>query len=569
MIGNSPAAEFMRRRRQGQRNRFHRAALTLSAAALAALVPFIAACGSGSPSGSSSNAADTSTPKDGGNLTFLIQEFPAGWVSSVSEISSYEGNLWGEITDKLVYVSATGQVSPWIATSWQSQDNARKFILHLKPTVTFSDGEPLNAAAVVDNINLWAKGDPKRGIAKVGLFPSLYFEKALAVNGDTVEVDFSKPTLGFIPTLGYHGCILLAPKTLALSVNQQANLSNEFGSGPFVVKSWQQGVSYTLVKRKDYKCGPPALGHTGPAYLNSITYKVVADAATRESAVVSGDAQVDFNVTPADIPALEAQGFTVGTPRYLGFVDGFQVDAGVAPTNSLQVRQALQHALNRAQILTTIYPKGWDAATTFIQGTVPEAADDTGLFSYDPALSDKLLTEAGWITGSDGYRHSDGQTLDFTLIPNPYVPSTQQEDELIAQQLQKVGIKAQLKLVALSNYTAVALAQPAPPLLSASRSFVDFSTVGGVLTSLNGGQNWFGVGTSDKTLDSLSEQIESASSQSERGTIADQVQSYVLKQGYFIPVVQLVQRIYLIAPHVHGVVYNGLAYANFYTAWLS
>jgi peptide/nickel transport system substrate-binding protein len=102
-----------------------------------------------------------------------------------------------------------------------------------------------------------------------------------------------------------------------------------------------------------------------------------------------------------------------------------------------------------------------------------------------------------------------------------------------------------------------------------SRSFIDFSTVGGVLTSLNGGQNWFGVGTSDKTLDSLSEEIESASSTAQRETVADQVQRYVLTQGYFIPVVQQVQRIYLIAPSVHGVAYNGVAYANFYTAWLS
>ena len=122
--------------------RLHRVALGV--AALAALVPFVAACGSSSPS--TSNAADTSSPKDGGNLTFLIQEFPAGWVSSESNISSYEGNLWGEITDKLVYVSSTGQVSPWIATSWQTEYSATKYILHLKPGVTFSDGEPLNAA---------------------------------------------------------------------------------------------------------------------------------------------------------------------------------------------------------------------------------------------------------------------------------------------------------------------------------------------------------------------------------------------------------------------------------------
>jgi peptide/nickel transport system substrate-binding protein len=549
-----------------RRSRLYRT--VAGAAALAALALTVAACGGGSGA-ASSNAAGASTPKDGGNLTFLIQEFPTGWVSSESNISSYEGNLWGEITDKLVYVSDTGQVSPWIATSWQTEDNAEKYILHLKSGVTFSDGEPLNAAAVVDNITLWAKGDPKRGIAKVGLFPALNFQQATAVNSTTVEVDFSKPTLGFIPTLGYHGSILLAPKTLALPVNQQANLLNEIGSGPFVVKSYQTGVSYTLVKRPDYNWGPPALGHTGPAYLDSLTYKVVADESTREQAVVAGDAQVDFNVTPSDIPSLEAQGFTVGTPRYLGFVDGFEVDGGAGATSSLQVRQALQHAVNRSQIISTVYPKGWVPAASFIQSNVPGAANDASLFNYDPSLSESLLNQAGWVLGSDGYRHKGGQTLSFTLVPNPYVPSTQQEDELIAQQFQKIGIKAQLKIVPLSDYASFAAVSANYPLLSVSRSFIDFSTVGGVLTSLNGGENWFGVGTSDKTLDTLSQEIESASSSAQRNVVADQVQQYVLTQGYFIPVVQQVQRIYLIAPNVHGVAYNGVAYANFYTAWLS
>src|SRR3984885_16079602 len=142
-------------------NRFHRA--LLGVAALAALVLLIAACAS---SGSSGDSAAAGQPQDGGNLTFLIQECPTGWVSSESNISSYEGNLWGEITDKLVYVSSTGAVSPWIATSWQTEDNAEKYILHLKPGVTFSDGEPLNAAACVDNITPWANRDRSRGSAK-------------------------------------------------------------------------------------------------------------------------------------------------------------------------------------------------------------------------------------------------------------------------------------------------------------------------------------------------------------------------------------------------------------------
>jgi peptide/nickel transport system substrate-binding protein len=233
------------------------------------------------------------------------------------------------------------------------------------------------------------------------------------------------------------------------------------------------------------------------------------------------------------------------------------------------VRQAIQHAINRTQILNTVYPKGWDLAESFIQSNVPEARNDSALFNYDPTLSEKLLTEAGWIEGANGFRTKGGQTLDFTLVPNPYVPSTEQEDELVAQQFAKVGIKAQLKIVPLSDYASFAAVSANYPLLSVSRSFIDFSTVGGVLTSLNGGQNWFGLGTSDKTLDNLSQEIESASSATQRDTVADQVQQYVLSEGYFIPVVQQVQRIYLLAPNVHGVTFNGVAYANFYTAWLS
>jgi len=543
-----------------------------SAVALIAVVVLVSACGgssSGSGSGSGAGSASAGKPKEGGNLTFLIQEFPIGWVSSESSISSYEGNLWGEITDKLVYVSPTGKVSPWVLSSWQTEDSAKKFILHIKPGITFSDGEPMNAQAVIDNLNLWAHGDKAKGEAPVGLFPALYFTGAKALNNDSVEVDFSKPTLGFIPTLGYHGCILLAPKTLALSVNQQANLDKEIGSGPFVVKSYKQGVSYTLVKRKDYNWGPPALGHTGPAYLNSITYKVVADSTTREDAVESGDAQVDYNPNVADIPSLKKQGLQIGTPRYLGFVDGFQIQANEPPFNELQVRQALQHAINRQQILNTIYPPGFTTlAESFIQSNVPEAQNNSALFEYDPSLSEKLLNEAGWKVGAGGVRVKDGKQLTFNLIPNPYVPSTSQEDELISQQLAKIGIKAPLKIIPLSSYASVEN-PPIPPVLSESRSFVDFSTVGGVLTSLNGGENWFGLGTSDKTLNTLSQEIESASSTSERDHAADEVQKYVIQQGYFIPILNLVQRIYVLASNVHGVTYNGTAYANFYTAWLS
>ncbi|KNH17839.1 peptide ABC transporter substrate-binding protein [Arthrobacter sp. ZBG10] len=524
----------------------------------------LTACGGPAATGT---PADGGTPVDGGNITFLIQGYDTGWVSSKTSISSYEGNLWGQLTDKLVYVDANGALSPWVAESWEELNGAKDFVIHLKDGVTFSDGTPLDAAAVVANLQAWAKGDPERGISKVGLFPASNYVGAEAADAKTVKVSFSSPALGFIATLAYHGCILLSPETLALPAEAQADLSQEIGSGPFVLKSWKQGDSYVLAKRPDYNWGPAALGHTGPARLDTITYKVIKDTSVRTSTVASGQADVAFNVEPQEIEALKAAGFTVGTPKYLGFVDGFQVNTQAFPTNDVSVRQAIQHGIDREEIRSTVYTPDWDAATTFIQGNVPEAGDYSSSFAFDPDKAGKLLDDAGWKTGSDGYRTKDGKTLEFPLTPNPYVPSTKAEDELIAQQLKRIGIKVTLKVVDVAGYAAIQASRP--PLFQTSRSFVDVGTVAGVLTSQNKGEDWFNVGTSDTRLNELSAAVASASDRASREKVTGELQQYVLEQGYFIPLNQLVQRLYLISPKVRDVQYNGLAYANFYTAWIA
>ncbi|MBF4609431.1 ABC transporter substrate-binding protein [Curtobacterium sp. VKM Ac-1393] len=540
--------------------RWRRLLAGLSIAAAAALV--LTACSSGSQASSTSSGE----PVEGGNLTFLIQGYDSGFVSSKSAISSYEGNLWGEITDKLVYVDTKGKTRPWIATSWDQSDDAKHFTLHLRKGVTFSDGSALDAQAVVDNINIWAKGDSSRGITKVGLFPSSNFVSAKATNDNTVEVDFSSPTLGFIPTLGYHGSILLSPKALALPIDRQADLSKEIGSGPFTVQSYKEGEEYVLAKRKDYHWGPAALGHTGAPYLDTLTYKVIKDESVRTQAVVAGQADVSFNVEPQEIDSLKSQGFTVDTPRYLGFTDGFKVDTTAFPTNDAAVRKAIQVGIDRKAILKTVYTEDWQAATSFIQGNVPEVTDESKLLAYDPDRAEQLLDDAGWTKGSDGVRQKDGKDLEFTLSANPFVPSTQAEDELIAQQLAKIGLTVKLKVVDVAGYAAVLASNP--PLYQTSRSFVDVGTVAGVLTSQNGGEDWFGLGTSDAKLNELSTAVATASDETARKKVAAELQQYVLEQGYFLPTVQLVQRLYLISPKVHGTKYNGLAYANFATAWI-
>ncbi|WP_332303944.1 ABC transporter substrate-binding protein [Rhizobium sp. GR12] len=512
-------------------------------------------------------AADS--PRNGGDITFLIDSLGDTWIPNNSAISSFQGHIWGHVADKLLYVDADGKVSPWLAERWEQNDKATEFTLHLKSGVTFSDGTPLDASAVVANLDIWYAGRKSEGINPIGLFPKTY-DRAEAVDATTVKVFFKKPTLGFIPTLGYHGSILISPKTIAQPATQQADLSKTSGSGPYVVESWKEGDYVKLVKRKDYNWGPAAVGHTGPAFLDSITYKLVSEPSLRVASVQSGQADVAYNASPQELKSLHEEGFTVATPRYLGFVNGWAVNTKLPPYDDVKVRQALQTGINRQEIIDTVYTPDWKLATSFIQSNVPGATDHSGLLAYDPAKAEKLLDEAGWVKGADGIRTKDGKPLSLTIHSNPYLATSKSVDELIAQQLGKIGWKVAIRAYDVVTFgEKVKFGGAAVPTYEVTRSFIDAGTVASILTNANNGENWFALDDRDTTLNGLRDKIAGAGSVDERSPLLDELQKYVLEQGYFIPRTQIVQRIYVQSPKLKGEVYNGVAYASYYTASIS
>ncbi|CAN7649755.1 ABC transporter substrate-binding protein [Pararhizobium sp. LjRoot238] len=513
-----------------------------------------------------SPALSADSPSNGGDITFLIDSLGDTWIPNNSAISSFQGHIWGHVTDKLLYVDADGKVSPWLAERWEQNDKATEFTLHLKNGVTFSDGSPLDASAVVANLDIWYAGRKNEGINPIGLFPKTY-DHAEAIDATTVKVFFKKPTLGFIPTLGYHGSILISPKTIAQPATDQADLSKTSGSGPYVVDSWKEGDFVKLVKRKDYNWGPAAVGHTGPAFLDSITYKLVSEPSLRVASVQSGQADVAYNASPQELLSLKAEGFTIATPRYLGFVNGLAINTKLAPYDDVKVRQALQAGINRQEIIDTVYTPDWKLATSFIQSNVPGATDHSDLLAYSPEKAEKLLDEAGWTKGADGIRAKDGKPLSLTLHSNPYLATSKAVDELIAQQLGKIGWKVGIQAYDVVTYgQKVKYGGAAVPAYEVTRSFIDAGIVASILTNANNGENWFALDESDKTLNELRDKIASAGSTEIREPLLDELQKYVLEQGYFIPRTQIVQRIYVQSPTLKGETYNGVAYASYYTA---
>jgi peptide/nickel transport system substrate-binding protein len=74
------------------------------------------------------------------------------------------------------------------------------------------------------------------------------------------------------------------------------------------------------------------------------------------------------------------------------------------------------------------------------------------------------------------------------------------------------------------------------------------------------------VGSSDTTLNDLRDRIAGAVDTESRAEVVHELERYVVEQGYFIPIEENAQRIYVQSPAVTGVRFNALAVPSYYDA---
>jgi peptide/nickel transport system substrate-binding protein len=201
------------------------------------------------------------------------------------------------------------------------------------------------------------------------------------------------------------------------------------GYGPYIVQEWSQGDQLVMVKNPNYNL-------TAPPLLNRIVNRFNTDVNAQVNAFLTG--QLDgiesegFVVPPDQSDQIEAAGGVVSnvpaaTWEHLEPVIQDALD-GYTPFGDLAVRKALLYAINREQIVNTVFkgagavmngpnpPAVWhslehpDFAKNF-----PDVAAQYKLpdYHYDVAMANQLLDQAGWAMGGDGIRAKDGQKLTF------------------------------------------------------------------------------------------------------------------------------------------------------------
>lgn len=428
--------------------------------ALALLLPLAAACSlSSSPSPAvtastgggraqtTAAAGSTVNPggsaRDGGRLALSMAVDPL--CLDPHAISSDVEQIFGRIQfDNLVDLDAAGKPSPWVAKSWDISADGLTYIFHLRDGITFSDGQPLDAAAVVVNLRHMLDPATRSPLAGPYIAP---VRETTALDGSTVRVRLSSPYSPFLDVLAQGWLGLESPKAIRESTPAQL-CEHPVASGPFVLTRYTKNQGATFDRRTDYDWGPPTLGHSGAPHLAGIDASWVGQDSVRYSSLVSGQFQATGYVPAQNAQQAQSdKNLVFENVDRIGLPATIEFNTSSAPFDDIRVRKAFAAAVDVPAVLRTIgfgqrtQPHGYlDAVTRGFDPSVPQT-------TFDAATANRLLDEAGW-TGrtAAGIRTKAGKALMLSW-PVGQAGTVSPLYDLVQAQAKSVGIDVRVELI--------------------------------------------------------------------------------------------------------------------------
>ncbi|MDR1633856.1 MAG: ABC transporter substrate-binding protein [Bifidobacteriaceae bacterium] len=484
--------------------------------------------------------------------------------------------IGNNVTDKLTWQDPdSGEITPWLAESWEFNEDITEYTFKLRQDVTFSDGTPFNAEVVKANFDQYVLGDPALDIDPNG---APYFPGYLGtevVDEFTVKVSFDRPSAGFLQgssfTANYQpGFLALA--TLAKSAEERTDPKNVIGTGPFVYEEWIENVRTVVVKRPDYNWAPPALERQGAAYLDKIVFNILPEGSVRTGALRSGEVDAILDVTTTDEGPLAADGFEIVARQASGSTYYLNLFPGAFPTDDINVRRAIQLGWNRESLrktaLSDSYTDGTSAVGDTVNGWVDYSGD--GPLRYDPEEAKRLLEESGWEEGPDGIRVKDGQRLEIKHFGVQNVVPVKAALESIQLDLADIGIDFQINVLAGPDFSA-AMQKGASEYnaLSLNRSRNDIAVLNTLYnpTIDNGAYIDQGFEGHDDLVASLSK-LEQTLDPAERTKYAKAAQDLLIEEYALVVALFNPSQVIAQAPYVHDILFDAQARNHFRNTWL-
>jgi peptide/nickel transport system substrate-binding protein len=548
---------------------------------LAAAVTLLAACGISAPKHSSTAQNDTrstaepgqvlnggGTPVKGGTLKLSMAADPL--CLDPHSISSDTEQILGHLQfDNLTYLDKNGKPSPWLATSWTISPDGRTYKFTLKRGVTFADGTPFNAQAVVTNFTHMLAPATRSPLAGPYIAP---YDSSKVIDDYTLQVHLTIPYSPFLNVLAQGWLGMESPKAIQSDTPAQL-CANPVGSGPFKLTKYTPNVGVTYVRRDDYNWGPPDVGQTGAANLDGVDISWIGQDPVRYNSLVSGQYQLTGYVPPQNAAALKTNSqFVYEDVNRIGWPFTFDFNTSRAPLNDVNVRKALVEGVNTSSIVQTSQ-FGQRPVTDSYLDSVTEFYDPTAkLPGYNVADAESLLDKAGWRTkNANGFRTKNGKELDLAL-PVSNATTVSPVYDLLQAQLKKLGINLKIELEPQTQVTTQRYAGDYNLLSGVWHTntpdvlFIKYSS-SQIPDSKHLGQNLARL--SDPALDKLLQQARETTDQAKLSSLYSQAQKRLVADVPGLPVYQNTV-LWAFNKKLHNVVVNTSHGTPLLTyAWLS
>ncbi len=320
------------------------------------------------------------------------------------------------IYDTLVqYRENTTALEPALAESWTRSADGLTWTFHLRQGVQFHDGTPFSADAVVFSLT--------RPLMLFRDFHEQFISQIVALDPFTVQIQLKTPYAPFISTLAGTSFSIVSPVAI------QTLGENPIGTGPFKFVQWDKNDKIVLSANDTHWAGKPAL--------DRLIFRSIPDNAMRRTELQAGNIHVMEFPNPDEIPLIQ------GDPQ-LEILMQPSLNTGYLamnmerpPFDNLKVRLAINHAINKAEIVERLYQGLGIPAKNPIPPTLWSYDDSIEAHAYDPELARQLLAEAGY---PDGFE----TTLWALPVPRPYIPDGMALAVALQSDLQNVGINANI-----------------------------------------------------------------------------------------------------------------------------
>ena len=410
---------------------------------LIVLMTLLAACGGVQPAAPpTENAGGAMTPQKGGSMIIAYKDD----LATLDPAIGYDWTNWPAIKmvfDGLLDYDSGTTIMPRIAEAMPTVNaDGTVYTFKLRKGVKFSNGRELTADDVVYTITRVL--DPNTGSPGAGFFVGIKgaqefidgsattVEGIKALDPSTVEFTLSAPDVTFLNKMAINFSFIV-PKEEVEKAGENFGHA-PVGTGPFTLKEWKSGESLTFERNPNYF-------YEGLPYLDSITIQVGVAPDVALLRLEKGEIQMMGDPPPgADWARITSDAAWKDRIEKQPQVNTtyIAINTTMPPFDNLQVRQALNHAIDKQRIVQLLNGRA-TVANQILPPLMPGYDPTYTGYEYDPEKAKALLTEAGF---PDGFETS---IECISVDPQPKLCESFQQD------LAKVGIKLTINNLAAPN----------------------------------------------------------------------------------------------------------------------